>query len=183
MFSKKIPYFRNFIFENLYINNWRNYKDDTDLSLDSSSKESVDVSEIVMKCFEVNDPSDLLFTSNDIAFGEDYMFFMDIIDGLSPENVRTLNMPGYITYISIFKYYEKTIVVADIVSNDNSVFSHIFIKSEDFEFFDPDKHDAVEGQEEQFEEEDESSQEESQEDDSQEDVFDEDIESEDDEDI
>jgi hypothetical protein len=155
MFNKNIKPFKKFILESLFINNWRNYKDDTDLGSDKTSKESNDISQIILKSFESSNPSDLIFTSNDIAFGEDYLFFMDIVRSLSPVNVRTLNMPGYVVYVSIFQYNEKNIATVDIISNDSSTYSHIFINKNDFDYFDPEKRDEVENQEDQMEDESE----------------------------
>lgn len=146
MFKLRVPAFSNFLLENLMISNWRNYKDDTDLS----AKDSGMISEAVLKAFEIDDPSQLIFTSNDTGLGEDYMFFTDILRSIKPIHIRTLNMPGYIVYISAYDYEGKRIVSVDVMNNENYSFNHIFIKNSDFEFFSPNKQPEVQGQQEQM---------------------------------
>lgn len=128
------------------MSNWQNYKDDTTLN----AKDTSMIEEAVLKAFEITDPSLLIFTTNDTGLGEDYMFFTDIVRNLKPLAVRTLNLPGYIVYISAFDYENKRIVTVDVMNNENYTYNYVFIKNEDFNFFSPDKTQEVEGQEQQI---------------------------------
>ena len=128
------------------MSNWQNYKDDTTLN----AKDTSMIEEAVLKAFEITDPSLLIFTTNDTGLGEDYMFFTDIVRNLKPLAVRTLNLPGYIVYISAFDYENKRVVTVDVMNNENYTYNYVFIKNEDFNFFSPDKTQEVEGQEQQM---------------------------------
>ena len=150
MFTQKIPDFYVYILENLLITNWRNYGTDTDIASDKTAKDSSEISEVILRSFQVDDPAQIIFTSNDLGLGEDFMFFTDIIRGIKPLHMRTLNMPGYIVYISTYDYEGKVIVAADIMDNENFATNYIFIKNDDFSFFAPPKPEEIAGQEEQF---------------------------------
>lgn len=141
-FNKNVPTFYTYLTENLFADNWRNYKNDTDLNDSTSSKSSNSVSELLLKSFEIDNIEDLIFTSNDISFGEDYLFFADIVRGLNPINIRTLTIPGNIVYVTIYDDANNIrIVSVDVISNDDSKFSYFFIKQSDFNSFVSDKTD------------------------------------------
>lgn len=141
-FNKNVPTFYTYLTENLFADNWRNYKNDTDLNDSTSSKSSNSVSELLLKSFEIDNIEDLIFTSNDISFGEDYLFFADIVRGLNPINIVTLTIPGNIVYVTIYDDANNIrIVSVDVISNDDSKFSYFFIKQSDFNSFVSDKTD------------------------------------------
>ena len=156
-FTKTQYRYSDFIKENLFQDNWRNYKEDTDLISDNPDKNSTDVSQEVMKFFNVTDPSTLLFTSNDIAFGEDYLFFADIISGLEPKSTKAVNMSGDIAYINSYEHDGHPIVMVNIKSADGARYSHVFIKNEDYDYFDPVKEEENEEDKSKEENKDESS--------------------------
>jgi len=135
-FNKNVPTFYTYLTENLFADNWRNYKNDTDLNDSTSSKSSNSVSELLLKSFEIDNIEDLIFTSNDISFGEDYLFFADIVRGLNPVNIRTLTIPGNIVYVTVYDDANSIrIISVDVISNDDSKFSYFFIKQSDFNSF------------------------------------------------
>jgi hypothetical protein len=141
-FNKNVPTFYTYLTENLFADNWRNYKNDTDLNDSTSSKSSNSVSELLLKSFEIDNIEDLIFTSNGISFGEDYLFFADIVRGLNPVNIRTLTIPGNIVYVTVYDDVNNIrIISVDVISNDDSKFSYFFIKQSDFNSFVSDKTD------------------------------------------
>lgn len=142
MFNKSIPLFKDFIKESLTVTYWRNYETDAPVFTD---KETNDVSNQIINLFGVKNQKELMFTSNDVGFGTDYLFFYDIVKSLNAEEQVTLNLPGYIVYIN---YYidpktDKPITLVNSKLNDGSMTSYIFIKSEDFKTFDPDANDST----------------------------------------
>lgn len=154
MFTKTIPLFKDYIKESLVQSNWRDYKKDTDLNI---NKEANDISQELIKMFGVQSASDLVFTSSDIAFGNDFMFFFDIVMSghATQEEQKSLNMPGYIVYL--VKYTDNDtdcpIVLVNVVCNDGQKYSHVFVKKDDFNKFDP---DAVDTEEDENAQEDEN---------------------------
>lgn len=156
LFGKRAMSYSEFVNENLFKDNWKNYKDNTDLSSDNPEKDSMDISQIILKMFKITDPSKLIFVSSDMN-PDDYLYMKgDVISGLDPIETKATNISGNLAQINLYEYEGHPVCVANIRCSDGEFLSHIFIKDEDYDFFDPVK----EEDESQSQSDEESSQEE-----------------------
>jgi len=87
----------------------------------------------MVKIFGVGGADELIFTTNDISFGEDYLQITDKVKMLQPKIVKTVNLPGrYILYITLYDLEGVTVSCVDMVS-DESTNGFVFIKDVDFD--------------------------------------------------
>ena len=137
LFGKRAMSYSEFVNENLFKDNWKNYKDNTDLSSDNPEKDSMDISQIILKMFKITDPSKLIFVSSDMN-PDDYLYMKgDVISGLDPIETKATNISGNLAQINLYEYEGRPVCVANIRCSDGEFLSHIFIKDEDYDFFDP----------------------------------------------
>lgn len=137
LFGKRAMSYSEFVNENLFKDNWKNYKDNTDLSSDNPEKDSIDISQIILKMFKITDPSKLIFVSSDMN-PDDYLYMKgDVISGLDPVETKATNISGNLAQINLYEYEGHPVCVANIRCGDGEFLSHIFIKDEDYDFFDP----------------------------------------------
>ena len=137
LFGKRAMSYSEFVNENLFKDNWKNYKDNTDLSSDNPEKDSMDISQIILKMFKITDPSKLIFVSSDMN-PDDYLYMKgDVISGLDPIETKATNISGNLAQINLYEYEGHPVCVANIRCSDWEFLSHIFIKDEDYDFFDP----------------------------------------------
>lgn len=137
LFGKRAMSYSEFVNENLFKDNWKNYKDNTDLSSDNPEKDSMDISQIILKMFKITDPSKLIFVSSDMN-PDDYLYMKgDVISGLDPIETKATNISGNLAQINLYEYEGHPVCVANIRCSDGEFLSHIFIKDEDYDFFDP----------------------------------------------
>lgn len=171
LFGKRILSYDQFVNENLFKDNWKNYKDSTDLATDNPEKDSVDISHIILKMFKITDPQKLIYVSSDMN-PDDYLYMKgDVISGLEPVETKAINISGNLAQINMYEYEGHPVCVANIKCTDGEFLSHVFIKEDDYDFFDPVSETDSESQDESQSEDssqEESSQEESQDDGSEE---------------
>lgn len=137
LFGKRAMRYSEFVNENLFKDNWKNYKDSTDLSSDNPEKDSMDISQIILKMFKITDPSKLIFVSSDMN-PDDYLYMKgDVISGLDPIETKATNISGNLAQINLYEYEGHPVCVANIRCSDGEFLSHVFIKDEDYDFFDP----------------------------------------------
>ncbi len=142
LFGKRAMSYSEFVNENLFKDNWKNYKDNTDLSSDNPEKDSMDISQIILKMFKITDPSKLIFVSSDMN-PDDYLYMKgDVISGLDPIETKATNISGNLAQINLYEYEGHPVCVANIRCSDGEFLSHIFIKDEDYDFFDPVKEEG-----------------------------------------
>ena len=137
LFGKKLLSYKDFVNENLFKDNWKKYKDDTDLNSDNPDKDSVDISQIILKMFNITDPNELIFVSSDVN-PDDYLYMRgDVISGLEPKEIKATNISGNLAQINLYEYDGHPICVANVKCSDGEFLSHVFIKETDYNFFDP----------------------------------------------
>lgn len=140
-FGKRAMRYSDFINENLFKDNWKNYKDSTDLSSQDPEKDSIDVSHIVLRMFGITDPQKLIYVSSDMN-PDDYLYMKEeVISGIEPKETKAINISGDIAQINLYEYDGHPVCVVNVRCSDGEFLSHLFIKDEDFDFFDPVKED------------------------------------------
>lgn len=113
---------------------WLNYKDQTTVGADSSNDVQL-TSELLLNLLNVDDTAALLFTGVDVSIGDDYAYFLNILvpqaQLIKHDKVPNLS---FIQYYKLYQYKEKFFVILEI--RDDYEYSYVFIRVEDYEFFD-----------------------------------------------
>ena len=122
------------IYEALTKAEWLNYKEQTTVGPDSSD-DVMRTSELLYSLLSVDDPAALLFTGDDVSLGDDYKYFMQVLVPQAKE-IKHDRIPGisFTEYYRLFQYKDKFFVILDI--RDEYEYSYLFIRTEDYEFFD-----------------------------------------------
>lgn len=124
---------REFLTEALNKVEWENYKTDTALVSPQPDNDIMDVATLVMRLLNVDDPAQLLVTGDDVSIGQDYKYFVEkVIPESEKEEEGTQDGPA-ITYYTLYSNGDKFFVKLDV--KDTYEYSYIFIKSEDFDYF------------------------------------------------
>lgn len=126
---------REFLTEALNKSEWLNYKNDTGLNTPDPSDDLSKTAALVQKLLNVDDPAQLLFTGDDVSISQDYKYFLEQVIPKSDKKEEG-NMPdsGYTAYYALYQNGEKFFVKFDV--KDSSEYSYIFIREEDYEYFD-----------------------------------------------
>ena len=113
---------------------WLNYKNDTALNTPNPESDVSTVAAFIMKLLNVDDPAAVMFTGDDISISQDYKYFAD---GVVPKSEQmeegTIPDAEYTAYYALYKVNDKFFVKMDI--KDSYEYSYIFIKEEDYDFF------------------------------------------------
>jgi hypothetical protein len=126
--------FHEFINEGLNKEQWLNYKEDTYLTLDNPGDDEVRVAKKVMELLQENNPTNILFTTDTDSLNYDYdMFKKEVLSKSVKKLENAIKFEDYVAYYEHYEYEEKPIVVIYVKDMQDS--SYIFIKNEDFEFF------------------------------------------------
>lgn len=134
MYVRYVKNLRQFLTEALNKSEWQNYKTDTALVAPQPDKDIADVAELMMRLLNVDDPSQLLMTGDDVSIGEDYRYFVEkVIPESEKKDEGTLESRAT-TYYTLYSNGDKFFVKLDV--KDMYEYSYIFIRAEDYEYFD-----------------------------------------------
>ncbi len=124
-----------FLTEALNKAEWLNYKNDTALNSPDPDPDIEKTATLVQRLLNVDDPAILLFTGDDISIGDDYKYFVNqVIPKSEKKDEGTFEDAGYAAYYTLYQNGEKFFVKLDV--KDVYEYSYIFIRQEDYEYFD-----------------------------------------------
>ena len=135
--NRYVKNLREYLTESLNQMEWLNYKADSALNSPNPSEDVLRVAAFVQGALNVDDASALLFTGADVSIGEDYAYFIDEVIPKSTEEKdksKSYEGDGYTAFCTVYKNGDKFFAKADIRSQGE--FSYIFIRQEDYEYFD-----------------------------------------------
>lgn len=124
-----------YLTEALNKSEWLNYKTETALNTPNPDGDISRVATFMQKLLNVDDPSTLLFTGDDVSIGEDYKYFVDSIIPKSEEKKSgTYPAADYTAFYTLYSSRDRFFVKFDV--RDMREFSYIFIRESDYEYFD-----------------------------------------------
>lgn len=114
---------------------WLNYKTETGLNLPDPDTDLSMVAALIQRLLNVNDPEQLIFCGDDVSIGEDYTYFIQqVIPKSEKKDEGSYNKGNYIAYYTLYENDERFFVKFDV--KDMHEFSYIFIRQEDYDYFD-----------------------------------------------
>lgn len=115
---------------------WLNYKSDSALNVPDPDDDISNMAALVQRLLNVDDPAKLLFTGDEVSIGEDYRYFVENVIPKS-EQIDSGTYPdsnSFTAYYSLYKENDRFFVKIDIKGTYE--YSYIFIKEEDYDYFD-----------------------------------------------
>lgn len=114
---------------------WLNYKNDTALNSPQPDEDIENTATLIQRLLNVDDPALLLFTGDDISIGDDYKYFVNQVISKSEKKDEGLHDDaGVAAYYTLYQNGEKFFVKLDVKGMYE--YSYVFIRSEDYEYFD-----------------------------------------------
>lgn len=133
--NRYVKNLREYLTEALNKTEWLNYKTDTALNAPDPGSDISDVAALVQRMLNVDDPAGLLFTGDEISISQDYRYFVEsVIPKSEVKDEGTLPDSGYVAYYSLYQNVDKFFLKLDI--KDSYEYSYIFIRAEDYDYFD-----------------------------------------------
>ena len=113
---------------------WMNYKNDTALNAPNPSADITETAALIQKLLNVDDPVKILFTGDEVSIGGDYKYFIDsVIPKSQVKENETYPSTSYSAFYTLYQLNDKFFIKTDI--KDTYEYSYIFIKEEDYDFF------------------------------------------------